>query len=83
MRKKIIAYNFELTEVLQELNDHYDINIFEAIDPKKDPAFLHALKDVEGIIGLALPVDNELLDRAPKLKIVSNNSTGYNNLSID
>ncbi|MDR4947567.1 2-hydroxyacid dehydrogenase [Neobacillus cucumis] len=83
MKRKIIAYNFELTETLEKLDDQFEVQIFDSINPKTDPAFIHALKDVEGIVGLALPVDQELLERAPKLKIVSNNSTGYNNLSIE
>jgi len=82
MKRKIIAYNFALTETLEKVAETFDIEIFNGINPKKDPDFLHALKEAEGIVGLALPVDQELLNRAPKLKIVSNNSTGYNNLSI-
>lgn len=82
MKRKILAYNFEITETLDALRKSFDVEIFERINPKTDQAFLHALKQAEGIVGLALPVDKELLDRAPNLKIVSNNSTGFNNLSI-
>ncbi|MEH7119831.1 D-glycerate dehydrogenase [Neobacillus vireti] len=83
MKRKIIAYNFELTENLNKLPDEFEVEIFDSINPKTDPAFIEALKDAEGIVGLALPVDQQLLERAPKLKIVSNNSTGYNNLLIE
>ena len=83
MKRKIIAYNFELTEALNKLPDEFEVEIFDSINPKTDPAFIEALKDAEGIVGLALPVDQQLLERAPKLKIVSNNSTGYNNLLIE
>ncbi|MFF2445679.1 2-hydroxyacid dehydrogenase [Neobacillus sp. NPDC058068] len=83
MSRKIIAYNFVLTETLEQLDDNFEVDFFEGIDPKTDPAFLKALQKAEGIVGLALPVDKELLDRAPRLKIVANNSTGYNNLSIE
>jgi len=83
MKRKIIAYNFELTEALEKLNEQFEIQVFDSINPKTDPVFKQALKNVEGIVGLALPVDQELLDQAPNLKIVSNNSTGYNNLSIE
>lgn len=83
MKRKIIAYNFVLKEALEQLDDRFEVDVFEGINPKTNPAFLHALKEAEGIVGLALPVDAELLVRAPKLKIVSNNSTGFNNLSLD
>ncbi|MCM3567656.1 D-glycerate dehydrogenase [Neobacillus mesonae] len=83
MKRKIIAYNFVFPEVLEPLKDEYEIDLFDKIDPKTEPAFIDALKDAEGIIGLSLPVNTELLDCAPKLKIISNNSTGYNNLALD
>ena len=83
MKRKILAYNFEFSETLNRLRDSFDVEIFEKVNPKTNPAFLHSLKHAEGIVGLALPVDKELLKHAPKLKIVSNNSTGFNNLSLD
>jgi len=83
MKRKILAYNFEFSETLNRLRNTYDVEIFEGINPKTDPTFLQTLSKAEGIVGLALPVDKELLVRAPKLKIVSNNSTGFNNLSLE
>lgn len=83
MKRKLLAYNFEFSETLDELRDSFDIKIFDRINPKTNPSFIYALKEAEGIVGLALPVDKELLDRAPNLKIVCNNSTGFNNLSIE
>lgn len=83
MKKKVIAYNFELKEALEQLEDLFDIVCFDGVNPKKDPSFLQVLKETVGIVGLALPADKELLDLAPHLRIVSNNSTGFNNLSLD
>src|SRR5690625_78735 len=83
LKKKIIAYNRVEMPVLEDLQKKYDVHFFKDIDTKKDPDFLEQLQDAEGIIGLELEVDQELLDHAPKLKIVSNNSVGYNNLDIE
>lgn len=83
MKKKVIAYNRIEKPVLQKLQEEFDVTYFENINPQTDASFLHALQQVEGIIGLELPVDKELLDQAPHLKIVSNISVGYNNLDID
>src|SRR5699024_6144242 len=51
--------------------------------PNQIRIFLEQLQTTEGIIGMGLPVDKTLLDRAPRLKIVSNVSVGYNNLDIE
>ncbi|MGM8213211.1 2-hydroxyacid dehydrogenase [Virgibacillus sp. W0430] len=83
MKKKIIAYNRVETPVLNELQEKYDVKFFKNIDPKTDTDFLAHLSESEGIIGLELEVDEELLEKAPHLKVVSNVSVGYNNLDID
>lgn len=41
-----------------------------------------ALQDVEGLIG-NVRIDKELLDHAPSLRVVSNNSVGYNNFDLE
>lgn len=80
--KKIIAYNRVEAPVLKELQKKYDVHFFKNIDTKSDTEFLKQLHETEGIIGLELPVDLELLNHAPNLKIVSNVSVGHNNLDI-
>src|SRR5699024_12627470 len=49
----------------------------------ENPAFKEALQKTEGITGLDLTIDAELLQHAPNLKIISNVSVGYNNLDLD
>lgn len=79
---KIIAYERVEAPVLEKLQNKYDVDFFKEINPKTDQDFLNSLQEADGIIGLNLPVDDELLDSAPKLKVVSNVSVGYNNLDI-
>ncbi|WP_106496528.1 2-hydroxyacid dehydrogenase [Lentibacillus sp. Marseille-P4043] len=83
MKKKIIAYNRVEKPVLEDLQKKYDVQFFKNIDTKNDPDFLKHVGQAEGIIGLELEVDRELLERAPHLKIVSNVSVGYNNLHVE
>lgn len=83
MPEKVIVYNRLSTKTLEALKTKYDVTYFENIDPMNHLPFLNALKETEGIIGLELQVDAELLDHAPNLKIVSNVSTGYSNLDIE
>lgn len=83
MKKKVIGYNRVAKEDIVELEKEFDFQFFKDVNPKSDPVFLKALREAEGVIGLALPVDRELLDLAPNLKIVSNVSTGHNNLDLE
>src|SRR5690625_3572936 len=83
MKKKVIAYNRVEQPVLDNLKEKYDVRFFNQANPVKDPEFLAHLKEAEGIIGLELPVEKQLLDHAPNLKIVSNVSVGYSNLDME
>ncbi|MDI2586788.1 D-glycerate dehydrogenase [Psychrobacillus sp. NEAU-3TGS] len=69
--------------VLEELKSKYDVKFFKNINTKTDKVFLDYLEKTEGIIGLDLVVDKDLLENAPNLKIVSNVSVGYNNLDVE
>lgn len=83
MRKKVIVVNRLEKEVLDGLEEKCDVTYFSTSSPLMDDNFKTALASAEGIIGLGLPVNNELLDLAPNVKIISNVSVGYNNLDID
>jgi len=82
VKKKVVAYERVEKPVLDQLKETYDVQFFKNIDTRSDEEFLAHLKEAEGIIGLALNVDKQLLDHAPHLKIVSNVSVGYNNLDV-
>ncbi|WP_245831763.1 2-hydroxyacid dehydrogenase [Oceanobacillus senegalensis] len=79
---KILVYERLEKPVLEALKQKHDVRFFKNIDTNRDREFLDFLEKTEGIIGLALPVNQQLLEKAPNLKIVSNVSVGYNNLDI-
>src|SRR5690625_1221406 len=81
--EKVIAYTRVSEAVRKKLQEKYDVIYFENYEYLTDPEFVQALKETSGIIGLELKVTKELLDLAPKLKIVSNVSVGYDNLDIE
>ncbi|MEI3604923.1 D-glycerate dehydrogenase [Pseudogracilibacillus sp. SE30717A] len=83
MKKKVIVANRLEQEALDELKKHADVSCFYNIISTENEEFVKKLKEAEGIIGLGLNVDKQLLDLAPNLKIVSNVSVGYNNLDVE
>ncbi|KHF37852.1 2-hydroxyacid dehydrogenase [Halalkalibacter okhensis] len=82
MKPKIIVYMRVDDRVVKELEKHFDVTCFQHHEYLGNPAFDNALKEADGIIGLALKVTKEILDVAPNLKVVSNVSVGYDNLDI-
>ena len=59
-----------------------EVVYFEKLDSHTYPSFYQELKDADGILGSGQKVDHEFLQRARRLKIVSNISVGYDNLDI-
>lgn len=83
MNKKVIAVNRVEKEVLDILKEEVDVTFFEDIHSTENHEFVHALQEADGVIGLDLQVNDDLLDLAPNVKIFSNVSVGYNNLDIE
>lgn len=80
---KVLVVNRLEDKALSRLQSKADTTVFMGDATFDNPAFTEALKQAEGITGLALTIDDELLQHAPHLKIVSNVSVGYNNLDLD
>src|SRR5699024_6790643 len=83
MKETIIAYSRVSKSVREQLHEKYNVVYFRNGEYLDNSRFVQTLKEAIGIIGLELPVTQKLLDLAPKLKIVSNVSVGYDNLDID
>jgi glyoxylate/hydroxypyruvate/2-ketogluconate reductase len=82
MKPKVIVYKKVDPTVLNYVCETCEVIYFENLDAPTLPDFYKELKDANGILGSGLKVNGQFLERAPKLKIVSNISVGYDNLDI-
>ncbi|MCS7461061.1 D-glycerate dehydrogenase [Paenibacillus doosanensis] len=64
--------------VLDYLNEHCDCTVWEGQGSIPREELLSVIKDYEGLIVSAGPVNAELIAHAPRLKAVSTVSVGYN-----
>ena len=53
------------------------------VEPYNTPKFWELLKEADGLICAFIPVDESFLAKAPSLKMISVNATGYNALAMD
>ncbi|MFJ5770238.1 2-hydroxyacid dehydrogenase [Psychrobacillus sp. NPDC093180] len=81
--QKVIVYRKVDPRVLDYLRTTCEVIYFEELDESIYPEFMSHLKDAEALLGSALKIDEEILDKSPKLKVVSNISVGYDNLDLD
>ena len=83
MSYTIIQYA-DLPEDLQKrLEEHCQVKRFDSIDPAQGGDFSSALAEAEGLIGVSQKVDAELLVRAPKLRVASTISVGYDHFDVE
>lgn len=76
----IVAYTKPPEHVLAYLEKHAEVKVYPAHED--EDAFLRALPEADGLIGAGYPINEKLLEKAPRLQVVSNVSTGYDNLDM-
>ena len=79
MKSKVFSTKELPLSVEEFLAPHCDIIQWDGDYPIRPDQAGDIFNDVEGIIGSNMRITEELLDLAPKLKIVSNRSVGYDN----
>lgn len=70
-------------EIEAYISKYCDIRKWEGKDPITREDLLKEITDIEGLFTTGGRIDEELLDHAPHLKVVSNVSVGYNNFDIE
>ena len=70
-------------EVEKYIGKYCDYEKWEGIGTIPRHQLLKKLKDIEGVMLSGIKIDEELLDHAPKLRVVSNVSVGYNNFDLE
>ncbi|MDM5340627.1 D-glycerate dehydrogenase [Fictibacillus enclensis] len=70
-------------EVENYIAEHCSYDKWESLEPIPRSELLQKLGPAEGLLITGEKIDDELLDHAPNLKVVSNISVGYNNFDTD
>ncbi len=70
-------------EVEQFLAEHCDVREWKGEGAIRRDRLLQELKDVDGLLTGGRRITENLLNHAPKLKVVSNVAVGYNNFDLE
>ncbi|MFD2705810.1 2-hydroxyacid dehydrogenase [Salibacterium lacus] len=78
---KILSYVEPPEDVLAFMKEHAEVSV---VRPKKEEdRFYEELSKADALYGAGLRMDEDLLKHAPKLKVISNVSVGYDNLDME
>jgi glyoxylate reductase len=70
-------------EVISLLKAEYEVETHEEGPPIKRERLLNSVVDKNGLLCMVTDrIDRELLDRAPKLKMIANYGVGFNNIDV-
>lgn len=84
MKPKVLVTHRLLPEAIAYLQEYVDFEVGtqEAFLSKEE--LLEKVKDKEGILPLlTAPIDKDVMDAAPRLKIIANCAVGYDNIDIE
>ncbi len=82
MKQPIVLYKKLPDDLLQRLENHFDVRFFDGINAANRSQVIAALHDAKGMIGASAPIRADLLDHAPQLKAISTISVGYDNFDV-
>jgi glyoxylate reductase len=71
-------------EALERLRAEHDVRVLEGEMPPSRDQLLELVADAQGLLSMLTDrVDAELLDAAPKLRVVSNYAVGFDNVDLE
>jgi glyoxylate reductase len=84
LKPKIYITRLLPKEIIDKLSGEFHVRMWEKEDiPVPRDILLKEVEDVDGLICLITEkIDEEVLDRARKLKVISNVAVGYNNIDV-
>jgi glyoxylate reductase len=84
MKPKVLLTREFLPEAIEYLKKHVELEMGAINRNLKKEELKEKIKDKEGIICLLTDqIDKEVIDSAPKLKIIANCAVGYDNIDVE
>jgi len=84
MKPKVYVTRLVPQEGIDALRQDCEVEVWEGARPVPRDILLEKVSDIEGLYCLLTErVDEELLDAAPHLRVVSNMAVGYDNVDVD
>jgi len=83
VKQKVIVYRKVPNDIIENLTSQFEVVYFERLHEGNYQEFLKELQTADGLLGASMKINQELLEMAPNLKIISNISVGYDNLDMN
>ncbi|MDH4124654.1 MAG: D-glycerate dehydrogenase [Gammaproteobacteria bacterium] len=81
--KKLVVFSRLADPLLQQLREYFDVAYFEQIDAGNHAAFVAAVRDAHGLLGVDLTIGRALLEPARKIEAIATISVGYDSYDVE
>ncbi len=83
MRPKVFVTREIPERGLSKIRDHFEVDLWKDEAPPPKDVIIERVRDADALVSLLTdPIDAEIFDAAPKLRIVSQYAVGYDNIDI-
>ncbi len=84
MRPKVFVTREIPERGLSKIREHFDVDLWTDEAPPPKSVILERVRDVDALVSLLTdPIDAEVFDAAPRLRIVSQYAVGYDNIDVE
>ena len=81
-RPKVLVTRPIQQSVIAKIAEECEVRVYPLDEPMPDEELAHAIQDVDGIIPSGVRITRELLQGAPRLRVVANLAVGYDNIDL-
>ncbi len=84
MRPKVFVTREIPERGLSKIREHFEVDLWTDEAPPPKDVIIERVRDVDALVSLLTdPIDAEVFDAAPKLRIVSQYAVGYDNIDVE
>jgi len=82
-RPKILITRPIQQEVVDQISQHCEVQVHHIDEPMPAGLLAAAIHDADGVMPAGVRISRNIIDAAPKLRVVSNIAVGYDNIDLD
>src|SRR6202140_3567805 len=82
-RPKVLITRPIQQSVIDHISQHCDVQVHRVDEPMPPDLLASAMRDMDGVMPAGVRISKEIINAAPRLRVVSNIAVGYDNIDVE
>jgi len=82
-RPKVLITRPIQQSVIDQISQHCDVQVHLEDEPMPPALLASAMRDADGVMPAGVRIGKEIIDAAPRLRVISNIAVGYDNIDLE